>query len=251
MSENYWDKNERNEYWKERIKATGSEVATETKASGLTQFMTQIFTWMAFGLGITGIASAVTIQSEALLGLIFGTPLLWVLIIGELALVIWFGVALRKGASATKLLTMFLVYSALNGLTLSAIFLIYAVGTIAQAFFVTAGTFGAMALYGYVTKKDLSGIGYFARMALFGLIIAMVANFFMQSAMMDYVISLIGVGVFTILTAYDTQKLKNYYHQNAANEEGLKRMAIGGALMLYLDFINLFLFILRLMGGRR
>jgi len=249
MSGNYWDQNNK-DLEKQYSEAGG--VSAATVSTGLQQFMMQTYTWMMLGLALTGIAAVLTVSTPFLRNLIFGNQMVFfALIIAEFGMVIWFSMSLRKGAPASKLLTMFLTYSTLNGLTLSVIFMVYGLGVIAQAFFVAAGMFGGMSLYGYVTKRDLSGVGHFARMGLFGLIIAMIVNFFMASSVMDMMISVIGVGIFTILAAYDTQKLKAYYAAHAGNEEQLKAVSLGGALTLYLDFINLFLFLLRLFGGGR
>lgn len=218
---------------------------------GLSQFMLQTFTWMALGLGITSCVAFFTSSSEAFIQTVLMSPLFYVLIFAELGLVFGFGIALRKGASMTALFAMFLSYAALNGVTLSVVLLVYTSQSIFTAFVTTTGMFGASALYGYVTKKNLTGIGGMARMALFGIIIAMLVNFFLQSPMMSYAISLIGVGIFTILTAYDTQKLKDYYLQHSGDQSTLNKVSLGGALTLYLDFINMFLMLLRLMGNRR
>jgi len=246
MSNNYWD-SKGNDYTKQLGSQSGI-----VEAGGLRQFLMQTYTWMTLGLAITGLLAVLTANSPAMTQFIFGTRFVFFgLILAELGMVIAFGVALRKGASAGTLLAMFLAYSALNGITLSAILLFYTYESIAQTFFIAAGMFGGMSLYGYVTKRDLSGVGHFARMGLWGLIIAIVVNLFVGSSILSLGISVIGVGVFVILTAYDTQKLKLYYQHYAHDEEGLKKISLGGALTLYLDFINLFLFLLRLLGNRR
>jgi len=248
MAQNYWDNKKGDKDWTKQMAAqTGERVV-----SGLQQFLVQTYTWMTLGLAITGSLAVLTMSNESMLGFIKGTPFVFYgLLIAELGLVIGFSVALRKGAAASALLAMFLIYSALNGLTFSVILSFYTFESIATAFFVTAGMFASMSVYGYVTKRDLTGMGNFLRMAVFGIIIALVVNMFMQSSLLSFGISLIGVAVFTLLTAYDTQKLKAYYASSADNEENLKKLSLGGALTLYLDFINLFLFMLRLLGGRR
>jgi uncharacterized protein len=255
MSDNYWDGKKDSKYWESKTKTVDPESSGSVvvdQATGLQQFMIQTFTWMALGLAITGSVALFTASSETMLGIIFSNTLVFYgLIIAELGLVIAFGVAMRKGAAPATLMAMFLGYSALNGLTLSVIFLVYTMASIAQTFFIAAGMFGGMALFGYVTKKDLTGLGGFARMGVWGLILAMVINMFLGSSMLSMMISIIGVGVFTILTAYDTQKLKAYYAANANDSRTLKSISLGGALTLYLDFINLFLFLLRLLGNRR
>lgn len=247
MANNYWE-TKTHDKWTQQVAAQTGTVA----ATGLQQFFVQTYTWMMLGLALTGLVAAVTVSSEAMLRFIFGNPFVFFgLIIGELGMVVAFGISLRKGAAAGRLLAMFLAYAGLNGLTLSAILLYYMYESVATAFFVAAGMFGGMSVYGYVTKRDLTGVGGFVRMGLWGLIIAMVVNIFLGSSTLGFAVSLIGVGIFTVLTAYDAQKLKAYYAHHAGDEEGLKRVALGGALSLYLDFINLFLFLLRLLGKRR
>lgn len=221
-------------------------------ADGLQQFMTQTFTWMALGLALTGFVSILTVSNEMLLGMIFGTPFVfYALIIGELLLVMAFGVALRKQASFPVLLAMFLAYSAINGLTLSVVLLAYTMESVGTTFFVTAGMFGGLALYGYVTKKDLAGMGRIAGMAVWGLLLVMIVNIFMGSSLLSMGIGALGVLIFSALTAYDVQKLKSYYEAHSNNQDSLNSGSLGGALMLYLDFINLFLMLLRLLGNRK
>jgi len=165
-------------------------------------------------------------------------------------MVIAISAAINRMSSATATL-LFVLYSALNGVTFAAIFMIYTRSSIASTFLVTAGTFGAMSLYGYVTKKDLTGFGSFLFMGLIGIVIASVVNIFLQSEMIYWVTTYIGVFVFVGLTAYDTQKIKKIGEAGFANGEDQQKAAILGALRLYLDFINLFLMLLRIMGGRR
>lgn len=244
----YWEKQD--DYWEKKVRQADGSVAV--KATGLRQFLTQTYTWMTLGLALTGLMAVLTVSVPFLRTLVFGNPFMFlILAVAEIGLVIAFSVSLRKGAAASKLLTMFLIYSALNGLTLSVIFLVYQLGAVAQAFFVAAAMFGGMSLYGLVSKRDLTGLGHFVRMGVWGLIIAMVINFFFASSTLDLMISLIGVGIFTVLAAVDTQKLKAYYAMHAGQEGSLKAVSLGGALTLYLDFINLFLFLLRLFGGNR
>lgn len=221
------------------------------KDQGLSQYMTQIMTWMALGVGLTSFMAFVTLSSQTMLQLVFGTPLFYILILAEFGLVIGFGVALRKSVSMPVLFGMFLSYAALNGVTLSVVLLVYTSQSVLTAFLTTTGMFGATALYGYVTKKDLTGLGGMARMALFGLIIGMIVNIFLANSFLEYAISGAGILIFTVLTAYDTQKLKEYYLAHSQDKEALKRVSLGGALTLYLDFINLFLMLLRLLGNRR
>jgi FtsH-binding integral membrane protein len=206
---------------------------------------------MTFGLALTALASVFTLSSESALQLIFGNRLVFYgLIIGELALVIAISAAINRISAATATL-MFLAYSALNGVTMASIFLVYTRSSIASTFMVAAGTFAAMSLYGYATKRDLTGWGSFFFMGLIGIVIASVVNIFLKSAMVTWVVSYIGVFVFVGLTAYDTQKIKMIGQGSFADGESQRKAAILGALTLYLDFINLFLMLLRVMGNRR
>jgi len=215
------------------------------------RFMLRVYNWMAAGLAVTGVVAMMTASSTSMMGMIFGNPLiLIILIIAELGLVFWLaGFINRMSAQVAQM--VFLGYSVLNGLTLSSIFFIYTSSSIASTFFITAGTFGAMSFYGYTTKKDISSWGGFLFMGLIGIIIAMIVNIFLQNSMLNFVISCIGVIVFVGLTAHDTQKIKM---MNIIGNEGTDedtKEAITGALILYLDFINLFLMLLRLFGNRR
>lgn len=214
-------------------------------------FMSKVYIWMTFGLALTAITALITISSDTLINLIFGNKIVFYgLVIAELGLVIALSAAIKK-ISALAATMMFLLYSALSGVTFASIFLIYTSSSIASAFFVASGTFGAMSVYGYVTKRDLSGWGSFLFMGLIGIIIASVVNIFLQSPMLHYVTSYIGVLVFVGLTAYDTQKIKRIGAAGFADGESRHKAGIIGALTLYLDFINLFLMLLRVMGDRR
>jgi FtsH-binding integral membrane protein len=214
-------------------------------------FFPRVYGWMTAGLGLTALAALFTLATPALLQAIFENKLVFYgLMIGELGLVIALSAAINRIGALTATL-MFLLYSILNGVTLAAIFLVYTQSSIANAFVVTAGTFAAMSLYGMATKRDLTGLGSFMFMGLIGIVIASVVNIFMQSAMITWVVSYIGVLVFVGLTAYDTQKLKRIGQQSFADGASLQKAAILGALTLYLDFINLFLMLLRIMGDRR
>lgn len=216
-----------------------------------TRFLTRVYGWMAGGLVATALAAWFTLSTPALLQLIFGNMLVFYgLLIGELALVAWLsGLVGRMSASTAAI--VFVAYSALNGLTLASIFLVYTSGSIVSTFAVTAGTFGAMSVYGLVTNRSLDGLGSFAFMGLIGVLLASVVNIFMRSSMLEFVISCVGVIVFVGLTAYDTRKLKMMAARVDADSEEGQKGAIQGALSLYLDFINLFLMLLRLMGNRR
>lgn len=211
-------------------------------------FISKIYMWIVVALLITGVVSFYMINSGAIFRL--SSPMFWGVVIFELALVFLIGSKTRKmsGAMTTG---MFLLYSGLNGITLSGIFLMYTRASITNVFFITACTFAAMSFYGYTTKKDLTSIGNIAFMGLIGIIFASVVNIFMKSNLVYWVISYAGVLLFVGLTAYDTQKFKNLARQIDLESEQANKMAILGALELYLDFINLFIFLLRIMGKRR
>lgn len=210
--------------------------------------MTQVYLWMTAGLLVTAALASFTANTPALVSLIFGTPLFWVLLVGELIMV--FVISARVGKMSAGMATgLFLAYSALNGLTLAIIFLAYTATSIATTFFVTAGTFGVMSLYGYTTKRDLSGMGSILFMALIGLILASIVNIFWANSTLYWIITYAGVLIFVGLTAWDTQKIKRMTTQ-ATDETSIRRIAILGALILYLDFINMFLFMLRIFGSR-
>ncbi|MEJ2199610.1 MAG: Bax inhibitor-1/YccA family protein [Desulfuromonadaceae bacterium] len=186
-----------------------------------------------------------------MLQLIFGNKMVFYgLLIGELGLVIALSAAINR-ISATTASLMFLLYSALNGITFASIFLIYTQSSIASTFFITAGTFAAMSVFGMVTKRDLTGWGSFLFMGLIGIIIASVVNIFLHSPMITWVVSYLGVFIFVGLTAYDTQKLKRISQMGFADGQSRRKAVILGALTLYLDFINLFLMLLRVLGSRR
>jgi FtsH-binding integral membrane protein len=212
--------------------------------------LTQVYAWMTAGLLVTGAVAMFVAANDALMAAIFGNSFVFFgLIIAELALV-WILSANIGRLPVAAATSMFLGYSALNGLTMAAIFWIYTSASIASTFFITAGTFGAMSAWGYFTKRDLSGMGNFLFMALIGLILASVVNIFWANSTLYWIISFAGVLIFVALTAYDTQKIKRLAAQ-VSDEGGAGRVAILGALTLYLDFINLFLFLLRFLGVRR
>jgi len=217
---------------------------------------------MASGVLLTGVVAlfffkmaVVTSDGGQIIGLtnfgntIYASGLKWVIMLAPLAIVFYMSFGIAK-MSAAKAQTTFWVFAALMGASLSSIFLIYTGASITRVFFITAGTFGAMSIYGYTTKKDLTKLGSFLMMGLFGIIIASIVNIFMKSSMMYFVISIIGVLVFVGLTAYDTQKIKNMYLASDSGEL-MGKKAVMGALTLYLDFINLFIMLLRLFGQRR
>ncbi len=215
-------------------------------------FIRSVYNWMAIGLGITGFIAFYIANSEAMLQLIFGNQLVFFgLIIGELALVFSIAGRVHKMRASTAT-SLFLLYAALNGATLSAIFLIYTRSSIASTFFICAATFIASSMFGMATKRDLTSMGQFMFMGLIGIIIASVVNIFVKSSGVSLIVSYIGVIVFVGLTAYDTQKLKTMALSQPADLDAgtLRKGAILGALTLYLDFINLFLMLLRILGSR-
>jgi FtsH-binding integral membrane protein len=207
----------------------------------------QVYAWMGGGLLITALLAMITVSSPALLNAVFGNRLVFYgLVIGELGLVFAISGAIDK-LSAQAASFLFILYAALNGVTMAVIFMVYTAESIGSTFVITAATFGAMSAYGYLTRRDLTSWGSFLFMGLIGVVIASVVNIFTQSSAASWIISAIGVIVFTGLTAYDTWKIKA---MAAAGAEG-RKPAILGALTLYLDFINLFLMLLRLLGNRR
>lgn len=213
--------------------------------------MRKVYVWMALALLITGLTAYYVATSPLLIGAILTNRVLFYgLIIAELALVIGVSAVINRLSLLTATL-MFLLYSVINGATLSIIFLIYQLSSIATVFFITAGTFGTMAVIGYTTKKDLSSMGRILFMALIGIIIATVVNIFIKSGGLTMILSYIGVLVFVGLTAYDSQKIKQMLLQATDVDEGTKKVALLGALTLYLDFVNLFLYLLRIFGRRR
>lgn len=215
-------------------------------------YMSHVYQWMTAGLGVTALVAWAVASSPAALAVIFGNMIVMIgLIVAQFGLVIALSAAISKMSSAMATI-LFLLYAALTGTTLSSIFLVYPLGSISSAFICTAGTFLAMSIYGTVTKRDLTSMGSFLTMGLFGIIIASVVNIFLQNTMMDFIISCIGVIVFTGLTAYDTQKLRNFGAGAPLDDAtAVRRGAILGALELYLDFINLFLMMLRLFASSR
>jgi uncharacterized protein len=223
----------------------------ERAAAIQTGFVARVYNWMGLGLATTAVVSLLTASSPSLLNFIFGNQLVFFgLIIAELGLVMALSAAIGR-LQATTAVMMFFIYSALNGLTLSAIFLAYTSASIANTFFVTAGTFGAMSLYGYTTKRDLTSWGSFLFMGLIGIILASVVNIFLKSEAIYWVITYAGVLVFVGLTAYDTQQIKAMALQGFGDEETERKGAVIGALRLYLDFVNLFLMLLNIFGRRR
>lgn len=237
---------------------TGAKARAVPIDAGLREYMLRVYNYMASGLALTGIIAYATANTPALLSLFYATSpegflqptmLAWIAMLSPLGFVLALSFGINK-MSASTAQAVFWGFAGVMGLSLSHIFLSYTGTSIARVFFITAGTFAGMSLYGYTTKKDLTGWGSFLFMGLIGIIIASVVNMFLQSSAMQFVISVIGVLVFVGLTAYDTQKIKNMYSEADGSETASKK-AIMGALTLYLDFINLFLMLLRLFGTRR
>jgi FtsH-binding integral membrane protein len=228
-----------------------NSITLEQIAAENQRYMVKVYSWMCLALIITGGVAMYTASSEAMMQMVFGNRYVFfgLILLEFVAVGVLVGLINRMTSSVATVI--FIVYSVFNGLTLSAIFTLYTSESIASTFFITAGTFGAMSFYGYVTKTDLSRWGNLFFMALIGLVIASVVNWFMQSTVLYWITTCAGVLIFTGLTAYDTQKIKN---TNIIGNEGSDqdhKEAIMGALTLYLDFINLFLYLLRIFGRRK
>jgi uncharacterized protein len=231
---------------------TGTAAAID---EGLRSYMLRVYNYMGAGLVITGLVAWFTSQAAVANGqltsfgaAIYTSPLSWVVMLSPLAFVLVLSFGINKLSAGTAQL-LFWAFAGVMGLSLSSIFLVYTGASITRVFFISAATFGAMSLYGYTTKRDLTGVGNFLIMGLIGLIIAMLVNMFLMSSGLDFAISAIGVLIFVGLTAWDTQKIKESYSQSYGAEV-LAKGAVMGALSLYLDFINLFLMLLRLFGNR-
>ena len=225
---------------------------TQTRVA-VNNFVRSVYNWMAIGLGLTGFMAYGVSGNQAVMQFVFGNPVVFFgLIIGELALVFYLSARINR-MEATTATALFLLYAMLNGVTLSVIFVAYAKATITSTFFVCSATFVACSIYGMTTKRDLTSLGGFMAMGLIGIIIASVVNIFVASSSVSMIISYIGVFVFVGLTAYDTQVLKTMAVSGAydAGDSVARRGAIIGALKLYLDFINMFLFLLRILSSSR
>ena len=225
---------------------------TLAQSSVFAVLMRNVYTWMACGLAMTALTAMIVGRNENWVYTIATSGMYWGLLIAEVVLVIFLSARIHKMSFATAGL-MFAAYAILNGVTMSIIMLAYTAESIAQAFFVTAGTFGGMSLVGFFIKKDLSAMGRTLMMALIGLIIATIVNIFWQNSMMASILNYAGVIIFVALTAYDTQKIKVMLQQAqyAGISDQTNKLALMGSLTLYLDFINLFLYILRLFGNRK
>ena len=242
-----------------------SAVAGESIDQGLRSYMLKVYNFMASGVLLTGFVSlflfkfsggdAIQVTQTGISGtnalgdLLFKSGFAWVVALAPLGIVFYMSFGINK-MSAAKAQTIFWIFAALMGASLASIFVMYTGASIARVFFITAGTFGAMSLYGYTTKKDLTGWGSFLLMGLIGILIASLVNIFLKSPAVYFIVSVLGVLIFVGLTAYDTQKIKNMYFESDSSEVSSKK-AVMGALTLYLDFINLFIMLLRLFGQRR
>ena len=222
-------------------------VAVERIDEGLRSYMLSVYNYMGLALALSGVVAYIVGTTPALYEPIMTTPLRWVVMLAPLGFVFFLSAKIQTMKLATAQLT-FWAFAALMGMSFSYIFQYFTGASIARVFFITAGTFGAMSLYGYTTKRDLSGMGSFLMMGLIGVIIAMVVNIFLQSSALQFAVSVIGLLVFIGLTAYDTQQIKELYYE-LDNSDVMGRKAIMGALRLYLDFINMFMFMLHFFGG--
>ena len=254
------------EFNRQNIRSKVDAAQTHVVDEGLRSYMLKVYNYMGSGVLLTGIISLIVFQMSGgmnitfgptgLVGLtnpfgelVFNSGFKWIIILAPLGIVVYLSFGIAK-MSASKAQTTFWIFAALMGASLASIFIVYTQMSIARVFFITSGTFGAMSIYGYTTKKDLTKLGSFLMMGLFGIIIASIVNIFMKSSMMYFVISILGVLIFVGLTAYDTQKIKNMYLSSDSGEV-IGKKAVMGALTLYLDFINLFIMLLRLFGQRR
>jgi FtsH-binding integral membrane protein len=235
--------------------AATASVPRAARDAGLRSYMLSVYNYMASGVLLTGII-ALLFANSSLINYIVdpatgrATLLFWVALFAPLGLVMWLSYGINRMSASTAQM-VFWAYAALVGVQFSSLFLVYTGASIAQAFFATAGAFLGLSLYGYTTKRDLSGMGTFLIMGVVGLFVAMLINLFLRSTAMNLAISAIGVLIFAGLTAYDTQKIKSIYFSVAGHGEAVAKTAVMGALNLYIDFINMFLFLLRLFGNRR
>jgi len=253
------------EFNRQNIRAKSTTAKTHIVDEGLKAYMLKVYNYLGSGLFLTGIVSLIifkaaggyniTLTSSGYVGVtsfgnfLLNTGFMWIVALSPLAVIFYFHSAASK-MNVAKCQTAFWIFSSLFGASLSTLLVHYTGMSIARVFFITAGTFGTMSIYGYITKRDLTKLGSFLMMGLIGIIIASVVNWFIQSGLMHFVISIIGVLIFVGFTAYDTQKIKNMYLVSDSGQ-AMGTKAIMGALRLYLDFINLFIFLLRLFGQRR
>ena len=235
---------------KERESSLNAQERERYQSQAFGVLMRKVYVWMTLALVITGFTAFYVAQSGFIFTLMSNQGLLWGMIIAELALVIGLSAAINK-LSLTTATMLFVLYSVINGVVMSSIFLVYTMTSIASVFFITAGTFAVMAFIGYTTKTDLTSMGKILMMAIIGLIIASLVNvFFVKSSGFDLIISYVGVLIFVGLTAYDSQKIKQMLEMTPDTSEASQKLALVGALSLYLDFINLFIYLLRILGKR-
>ena len=232
----------------QRFGSAGRAIDQAQYDEGLRRYMLRVYNYMTLGLGITGAVALLTASSPALMAAIFGTPLKWVVMLAPLGFVFFLSLRIDR-MSAAKAQTVFWIYAAVMGLSMAAIFLVFTGTSIARVFFITSAMFAGTSLLGYTTKRDLTNMGGFMMMGLIGILVAGLVNLFLQSSALHFAISVIGVIVFTGLTAWDTQRIKEVYDENHGHEITSK-LAIMGALTLYLDFINMFTSLLHLFGDR-
>jgi len=218
--------------------------------SGLRSYMIAVYKNMSIALALTGLVAFLVASSPELMNLIFGTPLKWLVIFAPLGMAFFMSARFMYMSTESARISLW-VYSLLMGVSMSSLFWVYTGTSIARTFFIAASAFGVMSIYGYSTKKDLSTMSSFFMMGLIGIVIASVVNVFMQSSAMSFIISIVGVGVFSFLTAYDIQRLKSIYYQIANDATAAEKVAIFGALGLYMDFINLFISLLHFFGEKR
>jgi len=231
------------------------DMETPTHATSLVhlsvnRFVVSVYGWMTVGLVVSALVASMVLQSLPLMRLLFGSPILFVLLIAELGLVVYLSTRIEK-MSSIRAKTAFVLYAGLNGITLAPLLFIYTGASLASTFMITAGTFCIMAMYGYTTKKDLTSVGSLALMALLGIILASVVNIFIRSSAIEQTVTYLGVAIFVGLIAYDSQRIKKMGEMYAGDSEGYAKLAIIGALAIYLDLINLFLFLLRIFGRKR
>lgn len=229
---------------------TQAEARRNSYDFGLRKYLISVYQYMAFALALTAIIAMGAASSQDFMYLVHGSGLKWVVAFAPLAMVFYMGSRLMS-MSQTAAQTCLMIFAALMGLSLSSIFIVFTGESIARVFFITASTFGAMSIYGHNTKRDLSSMGSFLMMGAVGLLISGIVNIFLKSSAIYFISSVIGVIVFTLFTTYDTQRIKSLYYQNQGNEQVASKLAIYGSLTLYMDFINLFIFLLQLLGVRR
>jgi len=229
---------------------TQAEARRNSYDFGLRKYLISVYQYMAFALALTAIIAMGAASSQEFMYAIHSSGLKWIIAFAPLGMAFYMGSRLMS-MSQTAAQSCLMIFAALMGLSLSSIFIVFTGESIARVFFITASTFGAMSIYGHNTKKDLSSMGSFLMMGAVGLLISGIVNIFLKSSALYFISSVIGVVVFTLFTAYDTQRVKELYYQNQGSEGVASKLAIYGSLALYMDFINLFVFLLQLLGVRR